>query len=124
MNCDECNSEIEPGWLHAAAKGLCISCDIWRRNVEQARDGQTIVIDGHAYRDDGRKSGPYRGFGGREFKIERDGQVFTCADLGHLGTIPERFRNRLPDNARWADSAGKKWVMYSDGTQCLGDLGE
>jgi len=46
------------------------------------------------------KDGDFRGFGGKEFKITfKDGREMTCNNLWHRGEIPERFLERLPDNA-------------------------
>ena len=46
-----------------------------------------------------------RGFGGRTFRwVFLDDPTETgmeSNDLFSIGTIPERFRDRLPDNARW-----------------------
>lgn len=46
--------------------------------------------------------------GGRKFHIQmHDGQVIETTELWHQGTIPEHFRERLPDNANFLNGAGK-----------------
>jgi hypothetical protein len=56
------------------------------------------------------------GFGGREHKIEfLDGRTFTTRNLWHRGKIPPSWRDRLPDNARWAPPATAETTTVQTG---------
>jgi hypothetical protein len=71
------------------------------------RDGddlaKRVVIDGEHYTLGEDKPGyEWKGFGGRRFDIEFfDGRKVTTHDLWHQGTIPPKWRERYPDNARF-----------------------
>lgn len=89
--------------------GYCFGCALWEL---RARTGQALVIEGNVYGLGGNtKPGQFNGMGGRWFDIEYfDGkQVRTC-DLWSGGQIPERFRDRIPDTARFLDGAGFKRI--------------
>lgn len=63
-------------------------------NVRVRGEHYTICIEdiGHAK----------RGFNGDRFNIKfSDGRLATTTNLWSQGTIPERFRERLPDNAKF-----------------------
>lgn len=48
----------------------------------------------------------FRGFGGRLFTIEFfDGRRVSTTNLMHQGTVPARWRERFPDNARFLTDA-------------------
>lgn len=63
--------------------------------------GQQVVVDSEFYViGDGK--GAMRGYGGRAFEIEFfDGRRITTRDLWHGGTVPPRWRDTYPDNARF-----------------------
>jgi hypothetical protein len=78
--------------------------EYWESQITSEPD-RRVVIDNVHYRlgKNGSRRGPYNGFGGRRFDIEFfDGRVVTTYDLWHQGVVPPSFRDRLPDNARWA----------------------
>lgn len=121
MDCKECQNAIKPGWPHYAKDGHCVKCGIWLDNLRkiQAEPDRHYVIDGCAYADGGRTSGKYRGFGGRRFLIARNNRIHVSCDLWRLGDVPEWFRGRLPDDAKWADGHEQRWVEMPDGTKAL-----
>ena len=89
--------------------------EFWGPLVKVADDGQSAVIGHVHYRIDkdlpaGRPD-HCAGFGGREHTIEFfDGRTVTTRNLWTQGLIPPAWRDRLPDNARFAqpgDSASK-----------------
>lgn len=91
---------------------ICFHC-AWME--EKARAGADLVIDGCIYGLGPRKTpGPYNGMGGRWFDIEYfDGRRIRTCDLWAGSKIPERFRDRLPDTARFLNGAG--FVKVGDG---------
>ncbi|MEV8636430.1 hypothetical protein AB0395_32735 [Streptosporangium sp. NPDC051023] len=73
--------------------------------VDKADPERRVVVDGEHYLiGDGADS--FRGFGGRRHDIEFfDGRTVTTRDLWHQGTVPPKWRERYPDNAKWAVKA-------------------
>jgi hypothetical protein len=76
----------------------------WRDRDDPAK---RVVVDGeHFYICDEIGSRQLRGFGGRRFYIEFfDGRRAETTNLMHQGTIPARWRERFPDNARFLTAA-------------------
>ncbi|WP_433235329.1 DUF6197 family protein [Streptosporangium sp. CA-135522] len=61
-----------------------------------------VVVEGEHYLIVDETCSGFRGFGGRRFDIEFfDGRTATTWNLWHQGTIPARWRDRYPDNARF-----------------------
>jgi hypothetical protein len=88
--------------------GLCFGCAFWELRAEK---GCPTVIDGCTYTPGTRTSGEFRGCGGRRFDIEYfDGRRVTTFDLWVGGVIPERWRNRIPDTARFLNGAERVQV--------------
>lgn len=87
-------------------KGLCFRCDFWLRYVESdPTDPRAVVIKGEHFMigDEERKHrGEMRGFAGRKFIIEKlTGERIVTTNLWYQGKIPQRFRDKLPDNAKF-----------------------
>src|SRR4051812_42246720 len=108
MECDSCRECGEPtggGWAHMGDPTHCLECHSWTTLLE-AGDG--VVVDGRHYLVEfksrvgpGEDSG---GLGGRRFVILMDdGRRIVTGSLRCQGVIPARFRDRLPDNARFLD---------------------
>jgi hypothetical protein len=87
--------------------GECFMCAFWELAATKKHD---CVIDGFLYTI-GREPKPnsYRndlGMGGRRFDIEFfDGRRVMTHNLWAGGLIPERFRDRIPNTARFAGGA-------------------
>lgn len=83
---------------------MCFSCNFWRKYMERKDDGKCIRADGKHYiagNQTERTEPKYRGFGGDRWRISFfDGRVVETVDLWHQGTIPDHFRERMPDNAK------------------------
>lgn len=83
---------------------LCFSCNFWTNKLEEF-GADHFVADGCLYRI--RPDAPigYRGFvghGGAEFTVEYPGgQQRTTKNLWAAGPVPEHFRDRFPDTARF-----------------------
>lgn len=88
-----------------AHHGKCFYCNFWETRIREA-DERTVVIDGHRYEVDLKNPmsppRPFLGFAGRVFTIRfHDGREVTTNNLWTQGEIPERFRERIPDNAEF-----------------------
>jgi hypothetical protein len=65
-----------------------------------------LVIGGKHYRlgSEYEGSGAFKGHGGARFVIETaDGTRVVTTNLWYQGEVPEHFRDRLPDNARFVE---------------------
>jgi hypothetical protein len=82
---------------------LCFNCDFWMEYVRCKDNPAALRIGGkHYWIDDERSSGS-RGFSGRRFVIRKGSVLVTTTNLWHQGTIPELFRDLLPDNAEFVE---------------------
>ena len=111
FTCAECGMlEQSTGWANGTrlvARSLCFSCDLWVDRVAERGSPGKVIVDGRWYGYDptcpmrgGRPE--HRGFGGRRFAILlADGTTVVTDNLWTGGEIPERFRDRLPDDARF-----------------------
>ncbi len=102
--CDRCGSEnLEQDlkWF-----GSCHSCTFWGEKLPIKDEPYVVRVDGRHYMigdeplpGDNRK---FLGYGGAEFRIKFfDGRTAVTHNLWHQGTIPEFFRELLPDNAEF-----------------------
>lgn len=88
---------------------LCFTCHFWQDKIRWRSEGnpKAAVINGQHNMIEPDESGDRRwsGCGGREFKIKfNDGRQVVTHNLWHQGSIPERFRNVLTDNAVFVGS--------------------
>jgi hypothetical protein len=85
--------------------GLCVLCDRWVAFSLATEHPNVVRANGHHYvieADGSDNLFGMRGFGGEEFTIRfHDGRVVKTTNLWAQGVIPERFRERLPDNAEF-----------------------
>jgi len=85
-------------------EGNCFDCSFWLEKVRwvQENDLTQVIINRHHYMigvGNSNDFGP-KGFGGRQFVIQFfDGRIISTNNLWSQGTIPDRFREMLPDNA-------------------------
>jgi hypothetical protein len=80
----------------------CFDCSFWLRKIDYTEDlaDRRVVIDGNHYMISEVKSTYPRGFNGELFIIQFfDGRIIKTNNLWSQGSIPERFRKMLPDNA-------------------------
>lgn len=119
-----CQHRGEPGAAFTILEQVCDECtqrelksqdDYWNKLVEQKDNERYVRVDGHHYAISPDNSSPntMRGFGGRRFNILfKDGRKVVSHNLWAQGSIPLRFRERLPDNAFFVDDdADKKRVL-------------
>lgn len=64
---------------------------------------RVVVGHRHYIAEDEGATGPFKGHGGRLFtwRMLDTGEVRSSRNLWSQGEIPERFWDRLPDNAEW-----------------------
>lgn len=88
-----------------AARGLCHFCAFWTDAYLRVQSGRSIVVGGNCYSIAEEPKPGERGFfghGGSLFRIEYpDGRIVESRNLWHNGDVPPRWRERLPDNARF-----------------------
>ena len=106
--CKECGGVVTLRFTPKVRKrleesGLCHQCHFWDRLVGKAG---LVVIEGQAYEiapDNEPQFGSY-GYGGAKFLISHEGKLKTTRNLWHRGEIPEWFRERFPDNAKFVSN--------------------
>lgn len=125
FNCRICNAPEVAGYLDHIAKELrdqqlCFDCHFWQEKIKwrQEENLDCFVINGNHYKvdiDEDPKNRRFSGFGGSRFHIRRlppfavalrfEGSKFKTDiithNLWHQGTVPDRFRDVLCDNAEF-----------------------
>jgi len=113
--CKLCGETMDAGEVHrfllwctdmglARTEYRCRSCRYWISVIRESLNGERVIVDGQHYTIVGDGDGAVgRGFGGRKFVIEffEDGRRVETENLWTQGLIPERFREALPDNAKF-----------------------
>jgi hypothetical protein len=80
----------------------CFDCSFWLRKTDYPEDisDKRVVVDGNHYMISAVTDTYPQGFGGKLFIIQFfDGRIIKTNNLWSQGTIPDRFREMLPDNA-------------------------
>ena len=101
MKCKICGKETNDT--------ICNDNDCWRDHFWQeiiAEKDEHIIIDNNCYAIGDENVGKWemRGFDGRKFTIKlSDGTIITTTNLWHQGTVPEKFRASLPNNAEFVN---------------------
>jgi hypothetical protein len=85
---------------------ICFLCNYWEERIEMGKQKKSIVVNHTAYTAHPRPAGhemQMLGFGGSKFQFKRFGSedVEECTNMWFQGPIPERFWDRLPDNAEF-----------------------
>lgn len=105
VTCVECGSTVQatysdPTKITMVERSLCFMCLFWIELVEERGDPRHLVSNGHHYTIHDENMRGMRGFGGRKWAVYfHDGRREITTNLWHQGEVPERFRERLPDNA-------------------------
>lgn len=111
--CKECGKRAKVGAydddMRLFERRLCFTCAFWAKYVELEHDVEEQLQrlpmrSGGVHRvgvmDNSAKG--FKGFGGTSFIFEHiDGRVIFCNNVWQQGAIPERFKDRLPDNGRF-----------------------
>lgn len=93
-------------------KGMCFSCDLWSKRAKELPTlpkYQTAIIDNTWYTIGNENSqSSFRGFGGARFQIEfNDGHRVVSTNLWCGGDIPEYWKNKIQNNAKFEKNL--KW---------------
>lgn len=115
FECRECGNHdraafwIQPYGAQLAERKLCHTCNHWHEKLAWKAQGDPnqVIVAGvhyHISPDDETSlkqlGGWGSGFGGSKFKVRfHDGREVVSRNLWCQGDVPERFRERLPDNA-------------------------
>jgi ribosomal protein L37E len=107
--CGICGEADSPtNWMGDALEDeLCFHCSFWVRKIRDYRySNKMIVVDGNLYRvgkEEPKSLFKFRGHSGRKFTIEKldTHESFISTNLWHNGQIPDRFRDKLPDDAKF-----------------------
>lgn len=90
-------------------KNLCFTCNFWEGIIQDFNKSEKhIVVDGVKYTIGPEKTPEFgfRGYGGSLFIIKflNSDRVTKTTNLWCQGDVPERFRERLPDNAKFINT--------------------
>lgn len=101
--CVECGGYIKTTYGNKKSlieKQLCFKCELWDSRFRKMRVTD-VIINGNFYGIGNENAVGTRGFGGKKFVIEKDGEIIETTNLWHGGDIPKHFRDRLVDNAKF-----------------------
>ncbi len=113
MVCKICGKEIpkdKAPYHEPLCSVECFEKDFWLDILK--RKNRELIIDGKAYLV-GKTNSLFKGFSGRRFYIRMldtpenkthlygPNEVFTTDNLWHNGTVPENFKEQLPNNAEF-----------------------
>lgn len=108
LPCKKCGAPVSTKWAEPVKHeiieaNLCHSCMFWEKKLLVKDNPETARIDHvhyHIAPDNPKAS--FIGYGGRQFVIEFfDGRNVRTKNLWCNGEIPKRYRNELPDNAKF-----------------------
>lgn len=121
--CSKCgkkasNTYSEPTRTEMLERRLCFTCNHWQDFAERCYEGRfkLTTIDGAIYTPGNRTTGDYRGMAGRRFDIEyvepsvHAGKKITTFDLWYGDKIPQEYRDKFPDTARFLGGAERASV--------------
>ena len=103
--CTECGGIVSTCYTLELADNLrffniCFYCYFWLEKLKIKDDPNTVRVRGTHYIICQDNTLGFRGFGGAEFRIKfHDGRYIISHNLWCQDDIPERFKDRLPDNA-------------------------
>lgn len=104
MKCEVCGKEIEKSKYYSCCvcSTECFTKAYWLDRIKHKNSKTQVVINGIVYQIEREDAVGMRGFDGSKYTIEFfDGRKVTTTNLWANGRIPDEFRNKLPDNARW-----------------------
>jgi len=119
--CKECGEREQNHFFKSVAayltrEQLCHSCSHWyekirwKANESESYHNIAAVVEGTHYTIHNKVNNPgsHCGHGGSLFRVRWfDGRVKESNDVWCQGSIPDRFRERLPDTAEFLDPHGE-----------------
>lgn len=121
--CKECEKHENGKWLEHVEKELqerqlCSNCNFWFDIFLKVETPESVVVDGKAYTigKENISKHAFRGHSGCLFFIRfTGGRKVISSNLWHRGTVPDIWKDRIPDNAEFvypeADNAGDSSAM-------------
>lgn len=109
IQCSICKVEYDPNEFDLRNplpklmrdRGLCFNCAFWTNKIESP-DSNREIVNGEHYVFSKNTSQYFQGSGGRPFyAIHNDGSLIFSNSVWYQGVIPERFREKLPDTAKF-----------------------
>ena len=103
VECPVCGKVLprSKAYLDGCCSSKCFHTNFWNEIVADKENH--VFINGESYKIE--KDDPdnlFQGFGGKKFKIEFfDGTVVETKNLWAQGTVPEEFKEKLPDTAKF-----------------------
>ena len=107
LECEICGKQIEKSQYYdnVICSSECFTKHYWLERVKNKDSKRQVVAKGVVYQienENDRSSS--RGFAGAKFVIHFfDGRKVFTSNLWHNGTVPDEFRDQLPDNAEFGD---------------------
>lgn len=109
VHCSDCGKRDDLNWMEDIRqllihRNLCFYCNFWYDYTKKVNHPRSVRISNSHYwiEKEDVPSGAFRGFNGRKFRIVfQNGREVITTNLWSQGTIPPRFRGRLPDNAEF-----------------------
>lgn len=80
-------------------KGFCHSCNGWDNRISKQHDENVIIANHRYYTIYPDQNGGFRGYGGAEFKFQRDDKLIVSHNVWSGGEVPQHMWDVLPDNA-------------------------
>lgn len=103
MRCEVCGKEIERSSYANAVlcSSECYTINFWNEKIALKDHKQVARINGVHYWIEERETG-FKGFDGAKHTIQfNDGRIVETDNLWTQGAIPEKYREALPDNAKF-----------------------
>lgn len=105
ITCAKCGKSEADHWPTKQHKDLCFRCSFWQEYVAKKHRLDIARICGSHFviANEFPPPGSMRGHAGAKFKILfDDGREVDTTNLWAQGTIPDEFKDELPNNARFA----------------------
>lgn len=107
LECEICGKQIEKSqyYNNVICSSECFTKHYWLERVKNKDSKKQVIAKGVIYQIDSENDiSSFRGFGGTKFVIHFfDGRKVFTSNLWHNGTVPDEFRDQLPDNAEFGD---------------------
>ena len=128
--CNHCGRKFwNHGWAFsplaefANKHGVCLECAKWLQFASKRQKG-VEVIDGVVWRilpkQEKRYGAILGGKGKNVYILKKDGTAIESNDIWQIGTVPELFRERIPDTAYWVTDKKMGKRLVSENFQCEG----
>lgn len=106
--CVECGNLVETCYQEPEQmieRNMCFSCNLWTNRIQSANRSNVMIVEGCMYTlgSGDTDAAGFKGFGGAEFEFRRlttlSNATIKSKNVWFGGEIPNRFKERIPDNA-------------------------